>query len=226
MTERGKTLIPLIRRLLETNDQILQIGGAAQDPRPVRVGLSFLYGKPFVCANDAERLRGLNIICDHSLDLMRGMAEGYIDVCATFQPTSTAGTIITSWQENLVWVRSANFTLSPGSPVPLVGWPGLLADQIAMKLLEAKGIAYRLSFTSIEHYSRIEAVRAGLGVMIVPDWIVPDDLVEAREYYLPVVPPVEAEIMRGDNVDIGQAKNSVDMLKALVKEPLRAVSVA
>lgn len=215
LNERGKLLMPLLRKALEANDQILQIGGAAQDPRPLRIGVSFVYGERIIRDNSAAKLRGVNFICDHSVDLMRGLADGYIDVCAAFAPVASAGKVISHWKEKLVWIRSADFSLSAGAPVPLISWPGMLLDQISIKLLEANGIAYRLAFTSFEQSCRFAAVRAGLGVMITPDWAIPDGLVAAKEYYLPPIPPVEAAIMISHTVSDDGVRNATSLLSTL-----------
>ena len=209
---RGKTLLPIVRDMLASNDKILQIGGSAQDPRPIRVGMTFLYGSRFLAENPPDRLQRLNIVCDHSQDLLRSISEGYLDVCAVFEPTSRAGEVLNTWNEKIVWVRGPDFTLSPGAPVPLVGWPGMIGDQIAMQLLDSKGISYRFACTSNESTCRIDAVAAGLGVMLVPEWSIPAGLVEAKEYYLPPVPLVEAGIVKSNNVDLDSLKHVLQML--------------
>ena len=217
LSERGKLLMPLLRKMLETNDQILHTGSASRCPRPARVGMSFVYGTRFLQAHASEQLRRVSVICDNSPGLLRGLVEGYHDVAAVYQPAPTAGIILRRWKENLVWIRSPDFTLRPGAPVPLIGWPDLIFDQISIKLLESSGIAYRLAFTSFERMSRLMAVRAGLGVMLVPDWSVSEGLVVAKEYYLPPLPPIEAGIVSSASADPDRIKSAVAMLEVLAQ---------
>lgn len=212
LSERGRLLLPLVRKMLEANDQILQIGGAAQDPRPIRVGLSFLYAEPFMASTGHGLLRQLHLICDNSSELQRGVSDGYIDVAALLVPSETGGEIHYRWTEDLIWLRSRHFTLSPGSPVPLVGWPGILLDQIAIKMLEAKQISYRLAFSSYEPSARLAAVRAGIGVMVGTSSQLTDDLVAAKEYYLPQLAPVEAGIVASRTADDAATADIIGMM--------------
>lgn len=226
LNERGKALLPTVRDMLAANDKILQIGGAEHDPRPIRVGMTFVYGSRFLAENPPEKLLRLTIVCDHGQDLLRSLSEGYLDVCAVFEPTSRAGQVLSVWNEKMVWVRGPNFTLSPGAPVPLVGSPGLVGDQIAMQLLDSKGISYRFACTSNESACRIEAAIAGLGVMLVPDWAIPPGLIEAREYYLPPPPPVEAGIVKSNSTHLDSIRSVLQMLARFNRAPTDAESFA
>lgn len=217
LTERGKLLLPMVRRMLEINDQILQIGSAAHSPRPVRIGLSFAFGDPVLQKNDPQRLKGVSVFCDHSPDLMRSLSDGYVDVCAVYRPSDTMGRVVKRWTEQLVWVRSRDFTLSPGAPVPLVGRLGAMFEQIAIGLVGNRGLSYRLAFNSIEQASRVSAVRAGLGVMLVPEWAIPEDLVVASEYYLPPPQSIEAGIMVGETADKDGTRRALELLEVLVR---------
>ena len=216
LNERGKLLLPLVRRLLEANDQMLQLGGAALDPRPVRLGLSLLYAEPFMASADNALLRRLYLICDNSTDLSRGLSDGYIDIAALLMPSRAVGEVHVEWTEKVVWVRSRHFTLSPGSPVPLVAWPGISLDQLAIEVLEAKGIGYRLAFSGYEPSARLAAVRAGMGVMPLPSWQMPEDLVVAREYYLPPIEPVSAGLVTAKTADLSAVEEAFDALSRFV----------
>ena len=46
-TAKGALVIAQARRILESNDQILSLGGTIKDRRPIRLGLSSLYAAPF-----------------------------------------------------------------------------------------------------------------------------------------------------------------------------------
>ena len=212
LNDRGRLMMPVVRRLLEANDQILELGGAAHDPRPIRLGMSDLYAENFIKRSKLN-LHECNVICDHSNDLIRGLADGYVDICALLRPQSDYGTVIDLWVEPFVWVRSSAFTLRPGSPVPLVGWPGLLSNQIAINVLESSGIAYRLACSSYDRNCRIAAVEASIGVLCLPKWAIPPTLQEAKEYYLPPLPRVEAGIMTRNGVDPREVGPLVEALR-------------
>lgn len=215
LNDRGRMLLPHIRRLLEINDRILGFGGAAQDTRPIRLGLSELYVERFFEAYDRRAMGEISITCDHSQDLLRGIADGYLDVACLLRPTAEHGTMAREWEERFTWVRSRDFVTSPGMPIPYVGWPGLLTDQIAIGLFEAKGLAYRMAFSSCDRVCRDAAVSAGIGVSMLPEWAIPSPLIEARDYYLPAIPAVEAGIVIRHEVDRSALKGLLGILEGL-----------
>lgn len=215
LNDRGKMLLPHIRRLLEINDRILGFGGAIHDMRPIRLGLSELYVERFFQAYDRRIMGEISITCDHSHDLLRGIADGYLDVACLLKPTAEHGTLTKEWEEKFTWVRSRDFVTSPGMPIPYVGWPGLLTDQIAVGLFEAKGLAYRMAFSSCDRVCRDAAVNAGIGVEMLPRWAVPQPLIEARDYYLPAIPPVEAGILIRHEVDRSALRGLLGVLEGL-----------
>src|SRR5882757_4307326 len=55
-TELGKLVLYQARRILEANDQLLRLGGTAEGPQPLRVGLSTLFVQEFIKRQTAETL--------------------------------------------------------------------------------------------------------------------------------------------------------------------------
>lgn len=214
LNDRGKRMMPLIRTLLDNNDQILELAGTPRKRRPLRLGLSDLYVERYFGASEVAA-KDTSILCDNANDLLRGLSEGYIDVCALLRPSAAAGTVVETWQERFVWVRAPDFALGPGEPVPLVGWPGLNTSQIAISALEENGIAYTPAFSSYDRICRFAAVAAGVGVVIVPEWAVPQGLREANEYYLPPLRPVDAGIMTRQGIKPGTVAPVIAALRSL-----------
>ena len=67
LTERGKLMLSYARRLLEANDQILALGGAAQDNQPLRIGLTPIYVEAFLSLYASVRSNvPVNFHCDIS----------------------------------------------------------------------------------------------------------------------------------------------------------------
>lgn len=223
LSETGRLMLPLIRRMLETNDQILHIGGSQQGPTQIRVGIPSPYCDRVLGAFEPERLKDIHFHFDNSTELARSLAGGYLDVCLLKRPASDIGRIIHTWKEAVVWVRSRDFTLSPGQPIPLIGRPGYVADQIAVGALEAKGASYRFAFDSIDSECRAAAAAAGIGVYILPRWAIPAPLVEAKDYYLPAIPEVEVGLLIRREVELPKVKWVIDAVKAAVA-PTRAAS--
>src|ERR1700761_6045618 len=47
-TELGKLALHQARRILEANDQLLRLGGSAEGPQPLRLGLSTVFARQFL----------------------------------------------------------------------------------------------------------------------------------------------------------------------------------
>jgi DNA-binding transcriptional LysR family regulator len=222
-TSRGKLIIAQARRILESNDRILSLGGAVRHTRPLRVGLSNLYAEPF-CEiwqrHQADFSEPVCVHCDESSELVRMLSEGYLDVSCIVQAPAKAAVV--TWQEPFVWARSPQFVLSPGAPLPLVSIALDLANGVAVDALERAGLAYYLVFASPDFRARIAAVRAGMGVMVLPVRVLPSTLVAARDYYLPAI----NSPLAGIYIRSGARSSNIDALVTLLSELRSEVSVA
>jgi DNA-binding transcriptional LysR family regulator len=195
-TARGRQVLAHARKLIDANDQILSIGGAVQDRPALRLGLAALYVDHFLAHwTPSPSDGGIHFVCDHSAELARGLAEGYVDIGCMVDPPSGVGEVVERWMEQSVWVRSRDFVLSPGTPIPLVSWPGGILDRLSVEALEKAGLTYRVVFASADYEARLAAVRARMGLMALPSRKVPEGLVTAKEYYLPPLEPLPAGIV-------------------------------
>jgi len=127
-TSLGKLVLNQARRMLDANDQMLRLGGTAEGPQPLRFGISTLFVKEFLEHETAETLTGVVMYTDHSLSIAKGLIDGYVDVGCILENSEAAAEvsdlIVNERDEPFAWVRSKNFVLSPGAPIPLLTWPG------------------------------------------------------------------------------------------------------
>ncbi len=203
LTQRGGAVLSYARKLLEANDQIISLGGGAKDSMPIRVGLSNAYVETFLRNwSGAHHLGEVHFYCDQSDDLRKSLLEGYLDIACLLNPSVDNCEIIDTWREEYIWVRSQNFVLSPGAPIPVVGWPGTVSDLPALSALERAGLAYRVVFTATDFQARANAVASGLGIMGIQRRQLRKPLVRATEYYLPPLQPVLAGICLRNGIDI------------------------
>jgi DNA-binding transcriptional LysR family regulator len=193
---------------------MLSLGGASQDPQTIRLGMSNLFVESFLEISAREKFNDpIQLSCDQSMELSKGLVDGYVDAaCMVNPPDAVSCVLLAQWQEPIIWVRGANFMLSPGAPIPLVGWPAFTADQIAFQALENKGLVYRLVFSSYDTNARIAAVAAGLGVMAWPARKVPNSVTIAREYYLPPLPSIPAGICTRIGADPAEIASLIALL--------------
>jgi DNA-binding transcriptional LysR family regulator len=215
-TELGKIALHHARRVLESNDQMLRLGGNKDGPQPLRLGLSTLLAEEFINHQTAESLSGIVIHTDHSTTIAKGLVDGYIDVACIFENQAMdekiGDLIINERDDPLVWVRAKNFVLSPGAPIPILTWPG---DDWMIRTLTKRGINYNIVFNSPDYHAKITAVKAGIGLSAIPKRIVPPDLVTAREYYLPDLPPIKSILCARLGLETEKATSLIKQLSTL-----------
>jgi DNA-binding transcriptional LysR family regulator len=171
-TPQGEVVISYARRLLSLNDQILDVGGRAQQ-RPeliIQVGTAndFIAERlPNALARFRERWPDVRFMVRTGFSnvLIRELRGGGLDVLVGYS-METPHDARHSWVNEMVWSRGLATAYDTSEPVPLVtyGAPGLF-HRIAVEALKEAGLAWEEVFTSPSVVSLSKAVIAGLGVM-------------------------------------------------------------
>jgi DNA-binding transcriptional LysR family regulator len=226
-TELGKLALQQARRILEANDQLLRLGGNADSPQVLRLGLSTLFAQPFIRQQSAESLADIFVHTDHSVAIGRGLIDGYIDIACIFANEAIGDEIdpliINEMEDALVWVRAKSFVLSPGAPLPILTWPG---DDWMIRTLTRHGLSYKIVFNSPDYHAKLAAVEAGVGLTAIPASMVPRSLVQAREYYLPELPPLKAILCARPGLDADHASDLLKLLSNMFFRPRISVAAA
>jgi DNA-binding transcriptional LysR family regulator len=148
----------------------------------------------------------LAVHCDFTMNLLDGFSKGQYDLVLfkralqPGQPPDVAqggGTGV--WREALVWVAGRRLVLSNTEPLPLVLAPAPdIYRRNALSALDAACRPWRIVLTSPSLAGLQAAVRAGLGVTILPREMVPPDLVVLGDpsHDLPAVPATEIVLYR------------------------------
>jgi DNA-binding transcriptional LysR family regulator len=213
---RGKLVLAHARKLLDANDQILSIGGAVADYRPLRIGLSTLFAPDYLARlRTTAQTELASYYCGKSSEIAKMLSDGAIDLACIMEARPERGETLIEWDEEFVWVRSRDFVLSHGSPVPLVGTPGDGADVVVMDAMEKSGLAYRIAFTSHDFKARLSAVAAGIGVMGLPVRHVAEPLIRAREYYLPKIRSYKAYAVARHGIDSRRLVGALQIIQSL-----------
>lgn len=90
------------------------------------------------------------------------------------------------YSEKLEWVGQANFIEKQHGPLPLVLAPQPCVYRArAIKALEEAGIKWRLVFSSPSYAGTIAAVKAGLGLTVLPRTMIPEQLSVVNSSNLP-----------------------------------------
>lgn len=188
-TELGKLVLIQAKKILEANDQLLMLRGGAPDDTPIRLGLSNIYSRRMMEVLSKAEMVNVSIYADSSAEIVKCLIDGFVDIGIYLSLSETSPDpmveIVDCREDEVVWVRSKDFTLSPGAPIPLLTWPGQIMHDVMVQALERKGMIYRIAFSSPDFHARIEAAKAGLGLTVLPKRLVPSSLMIANEYYLP-----------------------------------------
>jgi DNA-binding transcriptional LysR family regulator len=215
-SELGKLALQQARKILDANDQLLRLGGNTSGPTPLRLGLSTLFVHEFIKHQTAETLTNIFIQTDHSVPIGKGLPDGYIDVACIFENPAIEGEIdqliVNDFDDPLVWVRSKDFVVSPGAPLPILTWPG---DDWMIRTLTKHRIIYKIVFSSPDYHAKLAAAEAGIGLSALPESMVPPYLVKAKEYYLPTLPAIKALLCVRAGLDTALAIAAVKSLSAL-----------
>jgi hypothetical protein len=142
-----------------------------------------------------------------ALSIAKGLIDGYIDVGCFLANSEAAADvsdlIVNEREEPLLWVRSKDFVLSPGAPIPLVNWPD---DNRMIRALTKNGSAYKIAFNSPDYHATVTALETGIGLAACLSRFIPTPLVQAKEYYLPPLPPTKTLLCARRELDNIQAQ--------------------
>jgi DNA-binding transcriptional LysR family regulator len=201
-TELGKLALHQARRILEANDQLLRLGGSAEGPQPIRLGLSSVFARPFLQNQTAESLTDIFIQTDHSVAIGKGLIDGYIDIACIFENMAIETEI---------------------EQLPILTWP---VDDWMIRTLTRHGLSYKIVFNSPDFQTRLDATGAGIGLTALPASMVPASLVRAREYYLPELPPIRALLCARLGLETGRASTLLKQLTSTFFKPAAATAGA
>jgi DNA-binding transcriptional LysR family regulator len=188
-TELGKLVLVQARKILEANDQLLLLGGASSEDSSVRLGLGMVCSQRMMEVMSKADMAHVSIYADNSAEIAKSLLDGFTDIgiflSLAEMPRDFSIERIGQRDDEMTWVRSKDFTLSPGAPIPLLTWPGHITHDLMTQALERKGMVYRIAFSSPDYSARVEAAKAGIGLTLLPKRLVPAPLIVANEYYLP-----------------------------------------
>lgn len=182
ITPEGEILLGYARRMLHVAEEArlrLAAGGASDT---VRLGTP----EDFATVHLADVLSRfarahpqvpLAVNCDFTANLLDGFSRGEYDLilCKREPQGPSGGTPV--WREPLVWAASDALALDPSGPVPLAlaPYPDIYRKR-AIAALEAADRRWRLAYSSPSLAGVQAAVRAGLGVTVLPREMVPPGL--------------------------------------------------
>ncbi|KAA2237126.1 LysR substrate-binding domain-containing protein [Salinarimonas soli] len=143
----------------------------------------------------------LDVNCDFTVNLLDGFAKGQYDLVLFKREPQGQGGVgggVGVWREVLVWAASPRLLIRPDAALPLVLAP--VPDvyrKRALASLDAAGRAWRIVYTSPSLAGLQAAVKAGLGITVLPKEMVPPGFVLlGPEQGLPPLPDTEIVLYR------------------------------
>lgn len=220
LTARGEQAMRAARRLLAINDELVISCGTQHRLNGIRLGI------PNISAEGLRKIVGafrneigsarVRICCDHSIGLLESVHSGYLDLAFLFADQAEMKGAVTSWSEDLVWVRAPDLVLEPGGVVPLISSPNwLVPDRKATEALDRVKRPYEIVFSAFDGSSRVAAVGAAVGCMAMPRSHVPPSLVIEDSGILPELGSTTAGIVVREDLDTEKLRPVVAALRAI-----------
>lgn len=204
LTADGHKLLGTARRLVHLNDKAVaellepDIRGAVRLGVPEDFATVHL---PEILSlfTEAHPLVELEVTCDLTLNLLERFHAGAFDLVLVKREPAAALEGMRVWREPLVWVARDQSAADSVETVPLVVSPApCVYRKRATDALDAMGRPWRIAYTSTSLAGSQAAVRAGLGISVLPREMVPDTLATVTsEAGLPTLPDTEIALIEG-----------------------------
>ncbi|MFP7760957.1 LysR family transcriptional regulator [Marisediminicola sp. LYQ85] len=125
----------------------------------------------------------LELTVNQSGVLSRRLASGQLDLVFVKQePGASDGRVVR--RERLVWVAHKSLTLATGAPVPMIAYQApSISRTAAITALESAGRTWRITCNTREVNGVIAAARAGIGIAVFPQTMVPPDLIDVTTLF-------------------------------------------
>jgi DNA-binding transcriptional LysR family regulator len=221
LTDHGKIIDRHARRILILNDKLLLVTGGEPGGRRLRIGMPVAFSanmlmEVFKACSAAADDTHVQIQCASSIDLIRNLELGYVDVAMVLHKDAPKNSVV-EWMEGFAWTSSPDLLISPGAPIPYISWPDSEADRLAFSALDRAGINYVVTFAGTDFHARQLAVQAGLGFMLLPQRALHHPMKPARERFLPPIERTRAGIWVRDDFAMDEFAGVVKAFESVVK---------
>jgi DNA-binding transcriptional LysR family regulator len=207
LTAEGEALLARARDMLDLNDRtIASLDGAALAGR-VRLGTPEDFATthlPQVLARFARAYPAvqLEVTCELTLTLQGRFRQGDFDLVLLKREPERSGRGMRVWREPLVWVAAPQLAVDAAGVLPLVvSPPPCVYRKRATGSLDRIRRRWRIAYSCASLAGQHAAVRAGLGVTVLPKDMVPAGLVAIeRRSHLPSLHDTEIALLAATNL--------------------------
>lgn len=197
LTPEGERLMGYAERILDLNSDALEafrgaeVAGLIRLGTPEDVATTYL---PKALARFAKAHPGveLEVTCDLTLNLLDRFHSGVLDVALLKREPAATVTGQQVWAEPLVWVAATQAQLEPSTAMPLVVSPEpCVYRKRAVEALRRSGVEPRPAYVCGSLAGALAAVRAGLGVAVLPEHMAPSRLARDTGQAMPALDDTE-----------------------------------
>ncbi|WP_026556170.1 LysR substrate-binding domain-containing protein [Arthrobacter sp. 35W] len=202
LTDNGDAMAGFARTILAANDAATRyFSGAAMRGR-LRFGTAddlAVTGLPRILREFRQLYPHVNLelTVGQSDQLHRRLKAGQLDlVFIKWVSGAQEGVVVK--HDTFDWVGLEQTMLEPGAPVPVIAYPApSLSRKLTLDALEHAGRTWRVTCTTKQISGVLAALRAGIGIAVMPTSLVPEDLkVITRRFDLPPVGDVDFTLIR------------------------------
>lgn len=222
LTQEGEIFLGYARQIFALHREAIDRFKEPELEGEVRFGLPENFASVYLSEvlADFSRIHPrilLKIECDLTLHLFERFKRKEFDlVLVKMNRPEDFPNGLDVWSEPLKWVGDASL-IDPHKPVPLVLSPQPCVYRAsAIQTLEEAGRAWRLVFSSPSYAGTVAAVKAGMGIGVIPHTMIPLGL-QAVESGLPTLADTHVSLLkhRADNPAINTLEEFV--LKRLAR---------
>jgi len=142
----------------------------------------------------------LNVSCDLTLNLLQGFEGDKFDIVLVKRDPGRVKGGSRVWKEPLVWVAADHWKPEKNLSLVLSPQPCIYRARALMALDKAK-LAWHISYTSPSLAGTLAAVKAGLGITVLPANMIPAGLHPIRkEMRLPVLADAEIALIKKEQL--------------------------
>ncbi|MEV8145855.1 LysR substrate-binding domain-containing protein [Specibacter sp. NPDC078709] len=202
LTDNGDAMAGFARTILAANDLATRyFSGAAMRGR-LRFGTAddlAITGLPRILREFRQLYPQINLelTVSQSDQLHRRLKAGALDLVFVKWVSGTQeGEVVK--QDTFAWVGLEETVLEPGAPVPVIVYPApSLSRKLALDALEDAGRTWQVTCTTKQISGVLAALRAGIGIAVMPTSLVPEDLkIITKRFDLPPVGDVDFTLIR------------------------------
>jgi DNA-binding transcriptional LysR family regulator len=157
----------------------------------------------------------LNVDCDLTLNLMGGFQQQKFDLILVKRDPQRVKGGTKVWREPLVWAGTTSW--QDQKPLPLVVSPKpCIYRARALAALDRAKIPWRISYVSPSLAGTLAAVKAGLGVTVLPQNMLPDGFHSIRnELKLPQLADAEIALIKREGISKAAEMLAVHIVHSL-----------